>query len=152
MRQIRWISASQKISDALRAAIGRTKIFTNALQYTNIEDALFVALSELSSVRKRDGAKQVIVLLTDGEPTRPLNPINAGDEAYAGKQAIEAAAEVKAKGITLYTIGLGDDARTDFHRDGVFATGLLLCCIGERVEPYLPADSKYNLQKGPIRD
>jgi Ca-activated chloride channel family protein len=65
---------------------------------THIDAGLRGALDELQSPRHSPSNKQVMVLLTDGIQTG-----TPGEE-------LAAAAEVRAAGIALYTIGLGADA------------------------------------------
>lgn len=102
--------------DLLRvnSAIGGTQILTNGLQYTNIASALNAARDEFMTQRKRADARQAVVMLTDGSPTDPKNPVNPQDTAYPVTLAQDAAKDLKAKGVTLYTIGLGSDVNSDF--------------------------------------
>ena len=67
---------------------------------TNFFPALTAALAELEGPSARAGVPKVVVLMTDGRPTDRSRVIAISDE-------------VKAKGITLYTIGLGADLDTD---------------------------------------
>ncbi len=75
---------------------------------TNTGDALLKAGAELASVRHNDAARRVVVLLTDGLATAP----DEEPEQYA----LTAAASLKAQGVTIFTIGLGNDVNTDFLR------------------------------------
>ena len=90
-------------------SIQGTKMGVNGVQYTNMGDAFNVALEELTSARHREDARKVIVFLTDGDVTRPLNPkTNKADREYAGKYAIDMAQKAKEADVTIYTIGFGD--------------------------------------------
>ncbi|OHA38654.1 MAG: hypothetical protein A3G52_04385 [Candidatus Taylorbacteria bacterium RIFCSPLOWO2_12_FULL_43_20] len=87
---------------------------TSGPQNTNIGSGLIVATKELLSERGREEAKKVIVLLTDGLPSRPTLPDN---KEYPEKYAIDAANGARAANIDLYAIGLGSGVRADFLRD-----------------------------------
>lgn len=90
-------------------AISGTVMGEDGIQYTNMGAAFAEAASELSSSRHRDDARKVIIFMTDGDVTRPLNPeTGERDVEYAANFAREAAAEAKAAGIMVYTIGFGD--------------------------------------------
>lgn len=90
-------------------AIGATAMGENGVQYTNMGEAFNVALSELTSPRHREEARKVIVFLTDGDVTRPLNPATGeADRDYAANFAKTAADAAKAENVTIYTIGFGD--------------------------------------------
>jgi Mg-chelatase subunit ChlD len=73
--------------------------------------------------RGRPGSQRVIVLLSDGVPT-------AGTAAAAE----DAAAQAKAAGITVFTIGLGPDADAD-----------LMSSLASRRSDYYPAPSEGDL-------
>jgi Mg-chelatase subunit ChlD len=91
------------------AAIASTTMGRDGIQYTNMGDALRVAAAELTSSRHRSDARKVIVFLTDGDVTRPVNPQTGKlDRAYAAEHARTAAAEAKAADVTIYAIGFGD--------------------------------------------
>jgi len=91
------------------SAIDMTQMGTDGVQYTNMGEAIATAQAELTSNRHRDTARKVIVFLTDGDVTRPLNPVTGErDIAYAADFARTAAAAAKAEDITIYTIGFGD--------------------------------------------
>lgn len=91
------------------AAIGTTRMGSDGIQYTNMGDAITAAHNELRSARGRDNARKVIVFLTDGDVTRPVNPTTgARDIAYAAQYARDAADSAHESGVTIYTIGFGD--------------------------------------------
>lgn len=96
------------------AAIHGTEIATSGLQETNIAGALVSARAELSTQRARKGAKQAIVLLTDGSPTDPKNPNDAEDKQYPYQMATQVATDLKSRGISVYTVGLGEDIDANF--------------------------------------
>jgi len=90
-------------------AIQSTGMGTDGIQYTNMGEAFKVALQELQSERRRDTARKVIVFLTDGDVTRPLNPATGQrDLAYAADYARTAAQQAKDNNVIIYTIGFGD--------------------------------------------
>lgn len=101
----------------LKAAIAGSDIHSDGLQYTNISDGLRRAVDELATQRHREDARPVIVMLTDGIPTRPTDPLKGDDEAYAAKAAAGAAESAKSQGISLYTIGLGSDLNMKLLQD-----------------------------------
>jgi Mg-chelatase subunit ChlD len=93
----------------IESSIQKTSMGKDGTQYTNMGAALEAASLELISERHREDARKVIVLLTDGDVTRPLNPkTNAADRDYAALYARTKAGEVKDKDVTIYTIGFGD--------------------------------------------
>jgi Mg-chelatase subunit ChlD len=93
----------------IEASIQKTAMGTDGTQYTNMGAAIEVATTELTSERHREDARKVIVLLTDGDVTRPLNPkTNQADREYAALYARTKAGEAKDKDVTIYTIGFGD--------------------------------------------
>jgi Mg-chelatase subunit ChlD len=106
---------------AAQAAIARTAMGTDGVQYTNMGEAFRVAQTELLSERHRDDARKVMVFLTDGDVTRPLNPdTNQPDREYAARYARESAARAKVDNTTIFTIGFGDAftaTNTDVQRD-----------------------------------
>jgi Mg-chelatase subunit ChlD len=90
-------------------AIEATVMGRDGVQYTNIGAAINAAQAELTSVRHRDDARKVIVFLTDGDVTRPVNPqTGRADRAHAAAYARAAAEAAKAGNTTIYTIGFGD--------------------------------------------
>ena len=68
--------------------------------YTNTGAGIDAGHAELT-VNGRDGVKKVIVLLSDGKPTRPIDPTNAAT------YALDQAGEAKADDIVIYAIGFG---------------------------------------------
>lgn len=98
------VAKNQAISSILTTRMG-----TDGTQYTNMGEAFRVAQAELLSSRAREEARKVIVILTDGDVTRPVNPeTGERDIQYAANYAREAADEAKLAGITVYSIGFGD--------------------------------------------
>jgi Mg-chelatase subunit ChlD len=94
---------------AVEAAIGGTVMGEDGVQYTNMGAAFYTALAELTSPRHRDNARKVIIFLTDGDVTRPVNPeTGLADREYAASFAREAALAAKAADVTVYTIGFGE--------------------------------------------
>jgi Mg-chelatase subunit ChlD len=101
--------------DAVEKAIDNISILKDGTQYTNIFDALGGASTELSLESE---SKKVMVVLTDGVPNRPANPIGPKNEeadmAYAKSEALKVADEAKKGGIEIFSIGLGKDVHADF--------------------------------------
>jgi len=73
---------------------------------TNTGDALLRGSDELNSARHNTEARKVMVLLTDGLATAP------GDDPDTYARA--AAAQTKAMGVNLFTIGLGENVNMEF--------------------------------------
>lgn len=101
------ILTSEKSSTV--SAIQNVKMGADGIQYTNMGEAFNVAFSELMSSRHREDARKVIIFLTDGDVTRPINPATgAADREYAAKYALDMASKAKEENVTIYTIGFGD--------------------------------------------
>jgi Mg-chelatase subunit ChlD len=83
---------------ASRAALQAALAQVTTAEGTRIDRGLGAGLDELAGPRGRREARKVLVLLTDGRP-------DAGTDAAA----IAAAAAAHARGVTLFTIGLGPD-------------------------------------------
>mgnify|MGYP003440433941 FL=1 len=102
-------------------AIQKTILGIDGIQYTNIGDAIKTAAAELTSSRHNENARKVLVLLTDGDVTRPVDPATGKlDRSYASTYALNAASEAKAQEISIYTIGLGKvfaDETQEVNRD-----------------------------------
>lgn len=93
----------------IMSAIAGVTMGVDGTQYTNMGDAFTAALAELTSPRHREDARKVIVFLTDGDVTRPINPkTGTADRAYAAQYAQTAAEAAKQAGVIIYTIGFGD--------------------------------------------
>lgn len=73
---------------------------------TNTGAAIDASHKELVSARHNENARKVLVLLTDGKATAP----DDAPEAFALSQA----AEAKADGVEIFTIGLGTDVDRAF--------------------------------------
>ena len=96
---------------AVRKAIDAVSILGGEVQNTNIADGLLVAWEELLSARHRVDAGKVVVMLTDGVATRPLN---SRDERYPENYALQIANQTKLEGIGLFSIGLGKEVNVNF--------------------------------------
>jgi Mg-chelatase subunit ChlD len=84
-------------------AIENIAILSGSVQQTNIGDALYVAGQSLSA----DSAdRQVIILLTDGIPTEPIDKNN---KDYPKIFAKEQADMLLSSGFEIHTIGLGNE-------------------------------------------
>jgi Flp pilus assembly protein TadG len=90
---------------------------------TNIGDAIHDSINELLyGPDTRDDALKVIVLLSDGVPNRCADGASCTDEA-AANYALAKAQEAAAHGISIYTVGLGDDLDEDLMQDVADAAG-----------------------------
>jgi Mg-chelatase subunit ChlD len=98
----------------VKNAISNIFIATSSLQNTNIGDGLEKAIEELNLSEKSDLRKNIIVLLTDGDPT---NPTKANVSNYPALFAIEKANKARDLGIVLYAIGLGDKVNENFLKE-----------------------------------
>lgn len=76
---------------------------------TNTGEAFLRAAEEFTSARANPEARQVMVLLTDGLATAP----GESPEDYAREQA----ERVKALGVEVFAIGLGEQVNMDFVRE-----------------------------------
>ncbi len=97
---------------SITAAIQRISIIPPSnTQNTNLGDGILKASDELESSRHRGSSGKTMVVLTDGVATRPLK---AGNTKYPESYALAIAADAKAKGTRIFTIGLGKDLNQDF--------------------------------------
>lgn len=110
-----------KNKEEARQAIASVAMGEDGVQYTNMGDAFKVALQELQSERHNNEARKVIIFMTDGDVTRPVNPqTNLPDRTYAANYAREQATAAKADGVTVYSIGFGESlasSTADTQRD-----------------------------------
>jgi hypothetical protein len=67
--------------------------------------------SKIAKSKRREGARRVMVLLSDGQPTLPLVDSNHEN----GELAIGAADQAAGFGIRIDTFGIGDQAHDDPH-------------------------------------
>ncbi len=89
-------------------AIAKIAMGTNGVQYTDMGEAFAEAFKELKSSRHREDSRKVIVFLTDGDVTRPVNPATGKlDRLYASNYARTKAEEAKKADVIVYTIGFG---------------------------------------------
>lgn len=94
----------QKALDAVESLF----LSTTSVQ-TNIGDGLSSAFKEITS--NPDGAKEVIIMLTDGLPTEPSKK---GDLEYPKVYAEAIAKDISTAKVDIYTIGLGKEVSDDF--------------------------------------
>ncbi len=92
-------------------AISNLFLSTTTLEQTNIAGGLSDSWTELKSDLARADSKKVIILLTDGVPTLP---ILTGTVDYPAISAQTIANNIKASGVTIYTIGLGKSVSEGF--------------------------------------
>ena len=97
------------VHDKARATIDSLVILPEEEEgFTNIGDAIERAHQALFDVRTNRGErKQAIVLLTDGQANKPIDP---GGEPYA----LERAATARSDNIEFYAIGLGGEVNAAF--------------------------------------
>jgi uncharacterized protein YegL len=104
----------QSLSSNIENATGAVSLInistSTADQNTNIGDALQKASDELLSPQADPTLKKVIVLLTDGIPT---DPQKQGVSNYPTLYAENSASQARAQGISIYTIGLGNQVNQD---------------------------------------
>lgn len=101
--------------DRVKKAIDKTIIKQDGtLQFTNIGGGLQSSINELATLRHYPDSRPVIIMLTDGIPTRPEDPANKTNKKYPTEYAKKVADDAKSQGITLYTIGLGADVDSVF--------------------------------------
>jgi Mg-chelatase subunit ChlD len=121
-----------------KTAIESINIEASSTQYTNIFEALRSGWQELVSARSKEGLSKIIVLLTDGVATSPKNPqgkTEAEDIKYAEDLALKEASDIKADGVIIYTIGLGDKIN-----------GAFLESVASKKDNYFYATSYENLK------
>lgn len=103
--------------DEAKNIIDSVKISSAGTQYTNIYDALITSEGILSGEDLGSSINKVVVLLTDGLATYPIDP-NAKTEqesiAYAEKMALNQSNLMKKDGFSIYTIGLGSSVNQNF--------------------------------------
>lgn len=92
-------------------AISRLYLSTTTVEQTNIYGGLNDAVGQFDADATQSAGKRAIVLLTDGIPTEP---VLAGSPKNPVIAAQNMANEIKAKGIEIYTIGLGKDVDENF--------------------------------------
>lgn len=96
--------------DSITAAVNAISITQPwSTQNTNVGDGMLKGSESLTSSPSNSG--KVMVVLTDGVATRP---VKVGVKNYAESYALTVAADAKAKGIRIFTIGLGKDLNQDF--------------------------------------
>lgn len=111
--------ASSPVDAPLSANLTAVKDAINAisiiqpgnLQNTNFADGILKGATELASPSARSGAGKILIALTDGVATRPLQ---AGNAKYPETYALEVAKQAKDAGVRVFTIGLGKDLNQEF--------------------------------------
>ncbi|MBN2561493.1 MAG: VWA domain-containing protein [Phycisphaerae bacterium] len=105
---------------------------------TNIGAGFQEAIEELTSERVRTSAAKVIILLTDGKPNvNQWGNYVGNDNPQAISWAEDSAAEAKALGMTVYSIGVGADVNEE------------LCLeIASSVDNYFFADNTPDPENG----
>jgi Mg-chelatase subunit ChlD len=107
----------QSLTGDLRSVVRAIGRLTPGGQ-TNYTDALDQALGELAGPRARPGVPRTLVMLTDGKPTDRTT-------------VLRSAADLKAAGVTIYTIGLGSNLDGDLLRQVASAPDLYFEAPGE---------------------
>jgi Mg-chelatase subunit ChlD len=69
------------------------------------------ARDEFQTQRRNDDARAIVVLLTDGVPTYPKD---AKNPKYAEQYGQSLAEALKRDGVTIYTIGLGEEVNKEY--------------------------------------
>ena len=103
--------------NSAKQAIDSIDIETGGTQYTNIYEALHSSWQELVSARAQGEALKIVILLTDGIANNPRNPngnTEADDIKYAENLAIKESSNAKNDGLSIYTIGLGENINESF--------------------------------------
>lgn len=104
-KDIPLLADSDMVKQAVRSININAEIISDIYQeYTNIGDALFLALQEIESNGFENSSDKVVVLFTDGVPNRPIGDYPNFPRDYA----LEMANELKSLGVYIYTIGLGE--------------------------------------------
>lgn len=83
-------------------------------QNTNIYDGLKVSFEKLSGEGDRNEADNVIILLTDGIATRPLE---SGNPKFAEEIAMKYSENIRLSNTDLYVIGLGESVNEEYLGD-----------------------------------
>jgi Mg-chelatase subunit ChlD len=115
------------------------KIEKDGTQFTNLFDSLRLAWQELVSVRANENSSKIAILLTDGVANNPRDPkgrSEVDDIKYAENLALGESANMKASGLKIYTIGLGEKINE-----------LFLKKIASEETDYFYAPSATNLEK-----
>lgn len=102
-------SSLTNITEQSLSAINNLAIATSSKE-TNIAGGLLDSLNELKS-NFRSGAKQIIIMLTDGVPTEPKK---TGDATYPASFAKAVSNAIASTSASLYAIGLGKDVSDTF--------------------------------------
>jgi Mg-chelatase subunit ChlD len=103
--------------DSAKEAVMNIGINSDGTQYTNIYEALRSALQELLSARSSESSSKVAILLTDGVANNPRDPAGRTEEddiRYAENAARTEASNAKESGVSIYTIGLGNQINSSF--------------------------------------
>ena len=89
---------------------------------TNIGDAIKLATTELTSIRKNPTADQIMILLTDGMANKPYGP-GYGEYPADVTYALSKASEAAAAGIKIFTIGLDSEINATMLQQIASLTG-----------------------------
>lgn len=104
-------SVLTKDKDSAIRAIDNLFLSTTTNEQTNITAGLSDSVAQLETGSIRVESKKVIVLLTDGLPTLPIDPTISDFPTLSAKQVSEAITESK---FELFTIGLGKNVSEGF--------------------------------------
>ncbi len=102
-----------------------------------MQQAQRVLTGDGSLVGSREGAKQVVIFFTDGEPTS-----NRNFETGVANGAISAAKEMKANGTTVYTVGIFEGADSSDPTSNSSNTNLFMHAVSSNY----PQATSYRLQ------
>lgn len=102
--------------NAIVAVLSAVAIAKDGTQNSNLGDALKAGVQELQSSRHRADAKQAIIAITDGNPTRPTDVKN---KLYAEDYAAGIAANARQSGVNIFMIAFGKNVNETFLRDRI---------------------------------
>jgi uncharacterized protein YegL len=123
---VAFASSPAQLSQPLSADFGSVKGAIAGMSAggdTATASAIQVARTELTGSRSRDGAMDIIVLLTDGKPNAPYCSGSVENCPAAQDATRQQARDAAASGITIYTIALGARADRPLMEDVAQLTG-----------------------------
>ncbi|MDD5110264.1 MAG: VWA domain-containing protein [Patescibacteria group bacterium] len=115
------VTLDQTLSSSTTTLAAKIDAIT-ALGATNIGDAIKAATAELDSSRARTTAAHIEILLTDGRANKPFG-IGYGEDPRDVNYAINQATAAAAKGVKIFTIGLGTEINSAMLQQIASTTG-----------------------------
>lgn len=104
-------SSLNKDKQVALTAIDNLFLSTTTSEQTNITSGFAEALTELTSVSVNPDSKKVVILLTDGIPTLPIDPSIPDFPSLSAGQASQT---LKESNVQVFTIGLGKNVSEGF--------------------------------------